>query len=160
MYGIPNGKALRLGRHSLPEQVYLVTATTYRRRPIFSNLYTARLLVNSLIQAEDDGHLTMAYVVMPDHFHWLLKLGVDRSLSASVQKIKSITTKAVRALRQDVSCEVWQKGFHDHAIRDDENLKHAARYIVMNPVRAGLCSTPKDYSHWDCIWLSMQKMPA
>jgi putative transposase len=48
---------------------------------------------------------------------------------------------------------IWQDGFHDHALRKEEAVIDAARYIVANPLRAGLVGSVKDYSHWDAIWL-------
>jgi hypothetical protein len=38
-------------------------------------------------------------------------------------------------------------------LRRDENIRQAARYIVANPVRAGLVRRAADYPYWDCIWL-------
>lgn len=48
---------------------------------------------------------------------------------------------------------LWQKGFHDHAIRKEENIQQLARYIVANPLRAGLVEKIGDYPLWDAIWL-------
>jgi REP element-mobilizing transposase RayT len=47
----------------------------------------------------------------------------------------------------------WQRGFYDYAIRQDEDLKKLARYIVANPLRAGLVESIGDYPHWDAKWL-------
>ncbi|MFC5526621.1 transposase [Rhodanobacter ginsengisoli] len=44
---------------------------------------------------------------------------------------------------------LWEKGFHDHALRRDESVEKAARYIIANPVRAGLVRDPMDYPYWD-----------
>ena len=35
----------------------------------------------------------------------------------------------------------------------DEDLVAVARYIVANPVRAGLVKNVRDYPHWDAVWL-------
>src|SRR5690606_41587155 len=48
---------------------------------------------------------------------------------------------------------VWEPAFHDHALRRDEDLRSVARYIIANPVRAGLVDRPGDYPFWDCIWM-------
>jgi REP element-mobilizing transposase RayT len=48
---------------------------------------------------------------------------------------------------------IWQKGFHDHAIRKEEDLRAVARYVVANPVRAGLVQSVRDYPHWDARWI-------
>ena len=47
----------------------------------------------------------------------------------------------------------WQDGFHDHALRRDEDLVKFARYVVANPLRARLVETLRDYPHWDAIWV-------
>jgi REP element-mobilizing transposase RayT len=49
---------------------------------------------------------------------------------------------------------LWQRGFHDHALRRDEDLVAAARYIVANPLRARLVRRIGDYPFWKCVWVS------
>ena len=49
--------------------------------------------------------------------------------------------------------QLWQKGFHDRAIRKEEDLQAIARYVVANPLRAGLVNKIGDYPLWDAIWL-------
>jgi REP element-mobilizing transposase RayT len=51
------------------------------------------------------------------------------------------------------SAAVWQKGYFDRALRWEEDLKVAARYIIANPLRAGLVDQIGDYPLWDAIWL-------
>ena len=48
---------------------------------------------------------------------------------------------------------VWQRGFHDYALGVDKDIVHVARYIVANPLRAGLVSRIGDYPLWDAKWL-------
>jgi len=48
---------------------------------------------------------------------------------------------------------IWQDGYHDHALRAEESLEDVARYIVMNPVRAGLVKSVREYPLWDAKWL-------
>ena len=48
---------------------------------------------------------------------------------------------------------VWQKGFHDRAVRQEDDLPAIARYVVANPVRAGLVTKTGTYPHWDAIWV-------
>jgi hypothetical protein len=48
---------------------------------------------------------------------------------------------------------VWQDGFFDHAVRRDEDVRTIARYIVSNPLRAGLVSNLGDYALWDACWI-------
>lgn len=148
---LPDSKSLRRGRYSESQRVYLITSVTDGRQPYFAPLLPARTLVQQLMECEQAGYaVTLAYVVMPDHFHWLMQLGDRGSLSSVVQRVKSCTTRKLRSAGH--VCE-WQQGFHDHAVRREEDLKGLARYIVANPLRAGLVKNARDYPHWDCIWL-------
>ena len=143
----PHGKDLRKGRVSLPGQVYHITAITLERQPVFSDFWSARLLINALRQAQArDEATTLAFVIMPDHMHWLMQLGEHVSLSDVVGAVKGVTAHALGG-------RIWQSGFHDHALRREEDLAKLARYIVANPLRAGLVQRVGDYPHWDAVWL-------
>jgi REP element-mobilizing transposase RayT len=76
MEGKPHAQALRRGRYSEPGRIYLITAVTRDRTPVFRDFAAARALVATLRHARALGHAdTLAYVVMPDHLHWLMTLG-------------------------------------------------------------------------------------
>ena len=143
----PHANNLRLGRCSLAGQVYLLTLVTRARTPEFLDFAAARIAVRSLYAASVRRYgETLAHVVMPDHIHWLIALQDGADLG-----------EAVRVFRARVSVglgrRVWQKGFHDHALRKEEDLPALARYIVANPVRAGLVRSVREYPHWDAIWV-------
>jgi putative transposase len=143
----PHGKDLRKGRVSLPGQIYHITAITLDRQSVFADMRPARLLINALRQAQArDEAVTLAFVVMPDHMHWLMQLGMGASLSSVVGAVKAVTAHALGK-------QIWQGGFHDHALRQEEDLAKLARYIVANPLRAGLVQRVGDYPHWDAVWL-------
>ena len=84
---------------------------------------------------------------MPDHWHGLIELGDGANLSTTMRRVKGVASHAVR---QQCVFEgtLWGKGFHDHALREDESVENAARYIIANPVRAGLVENPMDYPYW------------
>jgi REP element-mobilizing transposase RayT len=65
---------------------------------------------------------------------------------------KGRTSKALND-RIDRKGKLWQPAFFDHALRKEENIQQVARYIVANPLRAGLVENIEDYPHWDAIWL-------
>ena len=89
---------------------------------------------------------------MPDHVHWLLKVIEVGELSKIVRKVKADVTIRARQIGWPVS-KVWQSTFHDHAMRSDEDVIAAARYIVANPLRARLVRRIGDYPLWDAVWL-------
>lgn len=143
----PHAKNLRKGRHSEPNQIYSITTVTIDRKPVFIDFYAARCVIAVLRQ---EHHLqraeTLAFVLMPDHLHWLMQLGMTADLSTVVGAVKSVSAHRLGE-------NIWQEGFHDHAVRKDEDLRNIARYIVANPLRAGLVTNIGDYPHWDAIWL-------
>ncbi|WP_426206568.1 REP-associated tyrosine transposase [Pseudomonas sp. TWP3-1] len=143
---------LRKGRYSEVGRVYLLTAVTDQRQPAFSDWRIGRLLVEQLRQAEEAGLVTsLAWVVMPDHLHWLVELQ-QGSLAELMCRIKSRSCRSIN-LKCRSQVRLWQRGYYDRALRRDEDLKSAARYIVMNPLRAGLVQRLGDYPLWDAIWL-------
>ena len=148
-----HASALRRGRYSQPGLVYLVTTATYQRVPLFANFELARLGVAELRQCDARARCeTLAFVLMPDHLHWLLQLK-QGELSALVGLFKASASRAINLRRGTPGQQVWQPGFHDHALRGDEDLAAAGRYVVANPVRAGLVSKAGDYPHWNAVWI-------
>ncbi|MGJ3256252.1 MAG: REP-associated tyrosine transposase [Alcanivorax sp.] len=147
MDSLHHGFKLRRGRCSQPHQHYLITAVTRNRIPWFENTDRARLLSRNFLNLDQQGaSQSLCFVVMPDHFHWLLELSGKHSLSQTVGMLKSQTARAIGQ-------SVWQRGFHDHALRQEEDILQIARYIVANPLRAGLVNSVKDYPYWYAVWL-------
>ncbi|EJM68386.1 transposase [Pseudomonas sp. GM50] len=143
---------LRSGRYSESGQIYLLTAVVLNREPLFRNFNNGRLVVDALRTAErEEFATTLAWVVMPDHFHWLIELK-NTQLPTLIARTKSrIAVTVNRSIRRQGP--VWQHGYHDRAIRKEEDLQAVARYIVANPLRAGLVEKIGDYPLWDAIWL-------
>jgi len=85
------------------------------------------------------------FVLMPDHFH-LIITPIDIPLERAVQFVKGgFSFRAGRELSS--TCEIWQKGFTDHRIRDAGDYQRCREYILMNPVRARLCAEPGQYPY-------------
>jgi putative transposase len=138
---------LRKARVSMPDHVYHLTATTLKREPIFADFKNARTLIRCMmyLQAQAQVH-SIAYVVMPDHFHWLIQLKNESTLSRVMKSVKGYSAK-------QMSRAIWQAGYHDHGVRAEHDLRHIARYIVANPIRANLVQTVGEYPHWDTSYL-------
>jgi len=146
------GADLRRGRYSAPGQIYLVTSVVHGRQRLFEDWRAGRLLVDEFRKADAEGmSASLAWVVMPDHFHWLLELKTN-SLGALMRRVKSGSALAIMRAGHS-PLRVWQKGFHDRAVRREEDLQSIARYIVANPLRAGLVRRVGDYPLWDAVWL-------
>jgi putative transposase len=150
----PHGCRLRIGRYSQANGCYLITTVTHRGIPLFSDFNLARLLVQVMRHQHDRCLVdSLAFVVMPDHLHWLIQVREPHPLSRIIQYTKAMSARRINALRGCPGAPVCQKGFHDHAVRREEDLRHLARYVIANPLRAGLVSRIGDYPLWDAVWL-------
>jgi putative transposase len=148
---IAHSALLRKGRHSQPGQTYLLTTATAGRHPVFSDFALARLAIGALRECDRIGASeTLAFVLMPDHLHWLFVLR-DGDLSTVARRFKSGAARQVNRARKRVDTALWQPGFHDRALRREDDLAAVARYIVVNPLRAGLVSCTGVYPHWDAV---------
>ena len=137
---------LRKGRVSQSGAVYHITAVTQGRTPHFASLETGRKVVRELMALQAEGRAeTLCYVVMPDHLHWLMVLH-EGKLSDAVRLLKGRSSRAI-------GHAVWQANYFDHAVRNDEDVRKMARYIVANPLRARLVDRLGDYSLWNAVWL-------
>ena len=151
---IDNGiRGLRLGRRTIEQHVYHITTVTKDRAPRFSSLPDARCVIRAMKRIQESRIAdTWAFVVMPDHVHWILQLRQRSTLSACVGSMKSQSAMLLGKARSSPET-TWQRGFYDRAIRRNDDLVVIARYLVANPLRAGLVSTIGDYPHWDSVWL-------
>lgn len=154
------GKAVRMpssrllfGRRSIRFAYYTLTTTVAKRRRIFTDEASVKCVVDALRQSDHEHRSrTFAWVVMPDHVHWLMQLR-DDDLSRCVQCFKSRSARAFNLLHESEGAAVWQRGYYDHCIRSQDALSTHAQYLIENPVRAGLVTVPEDYPHQWNRWL-------
>lgn len=149
----PSGHArLRAGRRSIPGQVYFLTTCCTDGRHRFADHLAAREAARTLAQPGAWGDAALlAWVLMPDHLHLLLRLR-DQPLTRAMQQGKSRIAVAVQRIER-LPPPFWQPAFHDRALRREEDIKRAARYLVANPLRAGLVEEIGAYPYWDAVWL-------
>ena len=142
------------GRFSEPGRIYFVTmALAERELSYFSDWRCARCVVAEMRALHDEEILnSLAWVIMPDHVHWLFELKDKMTLSAAVKRFKARSARRVNDYLNR-SGTLWQKGFYDHAIREEEDVQGIARYIVANPLRAGLVRHIGNYPLWDAVWI-------
>lgn len=123
---------------------YLVTLCLQGRRPLFTKPQLVHRLISLLGQTAQAHFFDVyAYCFMPDHCHLVLcGLRPTSQLSTFVRAFKGHATVALRSFGLHT---VWQHRFHDHVIRNHDDLRASAQYVLDNPVRAGLVKDPRDY---------------
>ncbi|MEZ2345882.1 transposase [Terriglobus sp. RCC_193] len=101
---------------------------TAERIPLFRNERWFFLLLNTL-QRYSDEFLLHDYVIMEDHVHLLLTPAGP--LERTLQLIKGgFSFQAKRQFQW--KADIWQRGFTDHRIRDDQDYETHLRYIRQN----------------------------
>ncbi len=142
-----------MGRFSIAQQVYFITFVTKNRNPIFKEFglacTAARILSDKILWA--DAAL-LGWVLMPDHFQAFVEIGENKTLASIIKTAKGRSAREINRFRLSAG-SLWAHDFYDRAIRRDEDLLTAARYMVLNPVRAGLVLRCGDYAFWDAVWL-------
>ncbi|HMO49648.1 MAG TPA: transposase [Kiritimatiellia bacterium] len=116
--------------------LYFVTMVAWKRQGLLASELVHDALVSHAVFQEAIGVGIGRYVVMPDHLHLFIRVGGDQTLSASIKFLKQAITKALRVSQPDL--RVWQPGFFDHLMRNNESYYEKWAYVRENPVRAGL----------------------
>jgi len=81
---------------------------------------------------------------MPDHLHLLVQPpGDGTTISRFVQGLKSVSARLYWKL--EGTGKLWQRGFYDHILREDEDPTTVEEYILHNPLRKGLVESAEKY---------------
>jgi len=139
----------KIRRWYVPNAIYFITAVTYERRPIFADDANIELLRATMRKAKKYHPFRMhAYALMPDHFHLLIYVPESTNISKLMQSIQWNFTRNHKAAHGvTTSVKLWQRGFWDHVIRDDNDFERHFDYIHYNPVKHGYVTLPADYAH-------------
>jgi REP element-mobilizing transposase RayT len=143
---------------------YFVTVCTADRRCLFGAVAGERMTLNEyglLVETcwraipEHFAHIELDdFVVMPDHVHGIVGIvepvgathgsppgtargPMRRSLGAIVGTFKTAVGQRINRLRGTAGTAVWQRGYYEHIIRNEQALDAIRRYIAENPLRWG-----------------------
>jgi REP element-mobilizing transposase RayT len=106
----------------------------------------AREVANALLHFEGQRYNLAAWCVMPNHVHVVVQplaggtggTPVSHSeLPDILHSWKSFTAKEANKLLSR-SGDFWQAEYYDHLIRNEADFNHAVRYVLDNPIKAGL----------------------
>lgn len=127
-------------------QRYFLTFCCSQRQRHFADAQNVEHVCQEILRTAAAGEVAiLAYCFMPDHLHLLAEgLTETADLARFVKLAKQRTAYAFRRTHDAI---LWQGSWHDHIIRPSEDLKAALRYLLENPLRAGLARTVADYPH-------------
>ncbi len=144
---------LRKGRVNKQHSIYFITFVVAQRQPIFVDFKLAQTFCQLIKQNESCYNCQwLTWVLMPDHFHGLLRLNSMANLPEIIRGLKSKSALLINRV-QNCKGSVWQKAYFDHSLRKECDIKKIARYIVANPLRAKIIDKVGNYPFWDSIYL-------
>lgn len=125
---------------------YFVTICTHNRQHLFGHIETttitlspAGLIAESrwLAMPEHHPHVVLdKFIIMPNHVHLIVFLdndtGQNSSLSSVISSYKSSVTRHIRQQLAQDNLPVWQGRFHDHIIRNENELNTLRNYVIHN----------------------------
>jgi REP element-mobilizing transposase RayT len=104
----------------------------------------AELVENALLFHHGTRYELRAWVVMPNHVHFLVRPLEGYELHKIIHSIKSFTSHEANKMLGR-SGTFWMREYFDRYIRDSEHFAKTVRYIHRNPVAAKLCDTAEDW---------------
>jgi REP element-mobilizing transposase RayT len=160
----PERKRLRLsGFDYATPGAYFFTVVTVKRQPLFGRIDEEAMVMNlagdavtgvwSALPDRFRGVELDEFVVMPNHVHGILWLVGDEpstTLGKVMRAFKSLSARGVNtALEREGA--VWQRGFHERVVRNDEELRKFRKYIVENAARWALDAENSDGRFADVV---------
>ncbi|HEY7708212.1 MAG TPA: transposase [Gaiellaceae bacterium] len=132
-------------RLNVVDGIYHITSRGVRRADIYEDELDYRRFRRTLAQAfKEHGWICHAFCQMPNHYHLVLETPAA-NLSLGMQRLN--WRYAVRFnWRHAYKGHLFESRFYSGAIESNAHLLEVARYVVLNPVRAGLCRHPAEWA--------------
>jgi putative transposase len=136
---------LRAELYRGPQRIF-ITMCTFERRASFETALHVNSVCEELLRTAGDYDVdVVAYCFMPDHLHALLK---GHSNASDVAKcVAMFRQRSGHRYRRQFGSRIWQEGYYDRVLREEDDTLEIARYIAANPVRAGLCQDACEYPY-------------
>jgi REP element-mobilizing transposase RayT len=127
-------------------QRYFLTLCTAERRKWFADAALVDQVRSQLSQSAVDHRFAIpAHCLMPDHVHLFAE---GTALESDLRRfVSSFKQKSGFRFSKERAARLWQDGYHDRILREEEGTLAVVRYILENPVRAGLVANFSDYPY-------------
>jgi putative transposase len=136
---------------------YFLTFCTHERVPHFTSPAHVELVCEQIQRTcREEDFAGIAYCFMPDHLHLLVEgQREDADLKRFIRNAKQYSGFH---FKQQTGRRLWQRYGYEHVLREEEDTMKIAYYIIANPVRAGMVSSPADYPHWGSLVYSREEL--
>jgi putative transposase len=123
---------------------YFLTICTEDRHEYFTSRECVEHVTVDLLRTLTDYRFDgITYCFMPDHFHGLFEA---TAAECDLEKFACMfKQRSAFAHKRRTGKKLWQEGYFDRVLRREEATLDVVAYILENPVRAGLCTDPREY---------------
>jgi putative transposase len=131
-----------------PSRTFFVTTKASMGRRLLQSERNARLFIDVLrsyvaarkFQVHD-------LVIMPDHVHLLLTVHDNMTIERAMQLMRGRFSYRLKK-EFGYSGEVWQRGFSEVRVDNQESFLQHRKYIAENPIKAGLADSPEEFPYF------------
>jgi len=125
--------------------LFFVTICTLHRHKFSSMRVAHEVLITYGARAISEFNVAVGrYVIMPDHLHLFIRGDQNFVLG---DWVKGLKRRMSEAFPEEHRRPLWQPGFFDHLLRNDESYAQKWEYVRENPVRAGLVQLAEDWPY-------------
>ncbi len=136
----------RLKHVYVKDYPYLVTTVCLNRKPIFRESKAAHAVVEAIFFGKmQQWYYLLSFVIMPDHMH-LIIIPRNKNISQCMKSIKGFSARKINSMF-DKRGSIWQNGFYDYVLDNEEKVLSRMRYIEDNPVRTGIVTNTEGYEY-------------
>ena len=141
-----NRKPNRLKNYDYSSQgAYFITICTLDRKCILSHIVGGDALIAPQTNLTHFGEIAREYiesmpgidkyVIMPNHIHLLIAIDGPMKASAPTISVPNLIRSFKVLVSKEIGQSIWQRSYHDHIIRDEEDYLNHLQYIENNPAK-------------------------
>lgn len=148
--------------------LYFVTTTIVDWQYVFTAIPYYEIIIHGLKYCVGNKGLHLhAYVIMPNHAHYILSTDQGKDLSDIMRDFNTHTSREITSMlkaegRSDLlrifadaakldgrgnEFKVWQEGFHPVALQTEDFTKQKLNYLHNNPIRKGFVDYPEQWRY-------------
>jgi putative transposase len=144
LYHFPIRPRLEDSSWYIGKRTFFITINTFQKRQYFVGSQTVASLVLYLKKVSEEKFFdVITYCFMPNHLHLLVQ--GKHNASNLLQYIKLYKQHTGFRFTKIHKQELWATSFYDHVLREEETVKTVGRYVLLNPVRAGIVADMRSY---------------
>ena len=140
--------------------MYMVTAGTYKKEPLFNSRTKLNLLQSELFsRALAHGAALQAWAIFPNHYHWMAKFTDAARLTNLVRELHSSTARSLNEMDRTPNRKVWFQ-FWDSHIAYQRSYFARVNYVHRNAVHHGIVRVASSYDWCSAGWFEREATPA